>query len=44
MFVSKDAIMININEKNNDRIKNERMSNMFVSENCGLKAIKTVDK
>lgn len=44
MFVSRDAIMININEKNNDRIKNERMSKMLVSENCGLKAIRTVDK
>lgn len=44
MFVSKDAIMININEKNNDRIKNEIESKMLFSENCGLKAIKTVDK
>lgn len=44
MFVTKDAIIININEKNNDRIKNERTSKMLVSENCGLKAVRTVVK
>lgn len=44
MSVTKDAIIININEKNNDRIKNERTSKMLVSENCGLRAVRTVVK